>query len=376
MLKSLDLIDYRGFHHYRLAGLSRVNLLVGRNNCGKTSVLEGAYLLATGGDPTVVSEIAWQRGEIILASDSRDRYRGEAYPLISHFFHGHEFGPKSRFSIRSEGAGEITLRIATLPELEKQAGRQALLFDELGQEGLGPTLAVLVEASAEGAAAAFPPLPVTEEGAVAHSRQSRYGRALRGESRVGFPVQFISPDSLQPRSMSEMWNRVLTDGRESEVIDALRILEPTLQNVFFLSGETAFRYAGRAGVLAAFSGSRRRDPLGSHGDGMRRLLALSLALIQSQGGILLIDEVDTGLHYSVMGDMWHLVVRAAIDSDVQVFATTHSLDCVKGLAWLCDNHPQLQSSVSLQKIDLTLGEAVGLDAEQIVMAVSQGMEVR
>jgi len=376
MLKSLELVGYRGFREYSLTALSRVNLLVGRNNCGKSSVLEGAYLLATGGDPAVASEIAWQRGEVIIASDNRERYRGEAYPVISHFFHGHEFGPRSRFTIRSEGGGEITVQIVTLQELSDTAERQALLFEDIGQEGLGPTLAVLVQASAEGAARAFPPLPVTDEGAVTQPRHSRFGRALRGDVKVGLPVEFISPDSLQPRSMSEMWNRVLTDGRESEVIDALRILEPTLQNVFFLSGETAFRYAGRAGVLAAFAGSRRRDPLGSHGDGMRRLLALSLALIRSQGGILLIDEVDTGLHYSVMGDMWHLIVQAAIDSDVQVFATTHSLDCVKGLAWLCDNHPRLGSSVALQKIDSASDEAVGLDAEQIVMAVSQGMEVR
>ena len=109
---------------------------------------------------------------------------------------------------------------------------------------------------------------------------------------------------------------------------------------------------------------------------MRRLLALSLSLIRAESGVLLVDEIDTGLHYSVMGQMWHLVTEAARRANVQVFATTHSHDCVRGLAWLCGSFPDLKNEVSLQKIDPDLEEAVALDAEDIVLALDQGMEVR
>ena len=64
-----------------------------------------------------------------------------------------------------------------------------------------------------------------------------------------------------------------------------------------------------------------------------------------------------------MGDMWRLIVKAALQNGVQVFATTHSFDCVQGLAWLCKHHPDLGSHVSLQKIERDLNEAVTLDAE-------------
>ena len=109
---------------------------------------------------------------------------------------------------------------------------------------------------------------------------------------------------------------------------------------------------------------------------LRRLLALSLSLAQSQNGILLIDEIDTGLHYSIMGDMWLLVGQAAQRYNIQVFATTHSFDCVRGLDWLCRHHPELEKAVSLQKIEHELDEAVSLDAEQIKIAVEQDIEVR
>ena len=92
--------------------------------------------------------------------------------------------------------------------------------------------------------------------------------------------------------------------------------------------------------------------------------------------MLLVDEIDTGLHYSVMGDMWRLVVETALRSDVQVFASTHSLDCLKGLAWLCTTFPRLGREVTVQKIDPQLLESVALDADQIVMAVEHGLEMR
>jgi len=380
MLHSIELDKYRGFDRYRLRDLSRVNLLVGKNNCGKTSILEAVHFLAAGGDPGVLTATAWRRGEIALADARAERHAPEAYPVISHFFHGHEFSPGAYFTVRShDGLADITVRVVTIADLEGErlaSQKQRRLFDEYReQEGLHTAFAVQFAGTSDTAASEPWALPVTENGLVFESPY-RFRRAPKPEQRGAAPVQFISPDSLEPHSMSEMWNRVLTEGRESEVIRALQILEPNLEKVLFLSGESAYRYAGRAGVLLAFKNIPRRDPLGSHGDGMRRLLALSLALIQSQRGVLLIDEIDTGLHYSVMADMWRLLVEAARQSHVQVFATTHSLDCVRGLASLCEDYPDLGAEVSLQKVDCDLQEAVALNAERIVLAVQQGMEVR
>lgn len=109
---------------------------------------------------------------------------------------------------------------------------------------------------------------------------------------------------------------------------------------------------------------------------MRRILALALAVNQVPGGILLIDEVDTGLHYSVMGDLWRSLVEAARQFDIQVFATTHSLDCINGLSWLHRNRPDLAEDVSLQSLDRRLDKAVAYEPDQIQVAVEQQIEVR
>lgn len=109
---------------------------------------------------------------------------------------------------------------------------------------------------------------------------------------------------------------------------------------------------------------------------MRRLLALSLSLAKAGNGFPPIDEIDTGLHFSVMEDVWKLVVTTASESNVQVVATTHSYDCIQGLAALLESTPELASEMSLQKIEPSLPEAVNLDAAQIQVAVRQDVEVR
>lgn len=103
---------------------------------------------------------------------------------------------------------------------------------------------------------------------------------------------------------------------------------------------------------------------------------MALALATTKGGVLLIDEVDTGLHYSILGDVWLLIVEAAKRLNIQVFLTTHSYDCVRALAWLCQTRPDLGPEVSIQKIERKLDRSVSLDAKQIQIAIEQDIEVR
>jgi AAA15 family ATPase/GTPase len=133
---------------------------------------------------------------------------------------------------------------------------------------------------------------------------------------------------------------------------------------------------GRGGVLIGLKGVKRRVPLGSMGEGMRRILALAISLAQAKKGFLLVDEVDTGLHWSVMSRMWELVIRTASDLGVQVFATTHSLDCLRGLKDAVDEHDDLRKHVRVHKVDASLNEAITFTADDLLVAIEQEIEVR
>ena len=91
------------------------------------------------------------------------------------------------------------------------------------------------------------------------------------------------------------------------------------------------RMTGRRAAVKLKS-QEQRVPLRSLGDGALRLFGVALALANSRDGFLLIDEAENGIHYSVQRDYWRMVLQAARKNNVQVFATTHSWDCIAAFA--------------------------------------------
>lgn len=90
----------------------------------------------------------------------------------------------------------------------------------------------------------------------------------------------------------------------------------------------------------------------------------------------MVDEIDTGLHYSVLADMWKLVIETAKRLNVQVFATTHSLDCVHALAWVQEQNPSLASEVTLHRVEKDAPATVVYSMDEIAIAERGQIEVR
>lgn len=368
MLTRVDISNYRGFKSYRMEGLARVNLLLGKNNSGKTALLESVHLLASGGDPTVLANTASGRGEVALGVPKVSRLVD-----VSHFFHGHDIDLGTQFSLRSDNdASEVVVEVVPLQEVDR---------DERLPGGIPmryfPTFGMKITARRGKESTAFRTLYLSENGTLVSDPRLR--PLLQSSSDAGErpPVVLIAPDSLAPLSLGRMWNNILASKQEVDVRKAMQILEPRLEDIVFQATEDILRHtSARAGILVSFTGDARRFPLGSMGDGMRRLLALSISLIHARHGLLLVDEIDTGLHYSVLAEMWKLVVGTAAGNDIQVFATTHSWDCVDGLHLLCKREPHLMEQVAVHKIDRALDHSVPFVGASFVRAVDGGIELR
>ncbi len=136
MIRELTIKKFRGFQHFEMQGLGRVNLLVGSNNSGKTSVLEAVQLLASRGDPGAIWSTTARRGET-LWGEHKQRPSEEAD--VSHLFYGHEIEEGSLFSItggRNSTRERLTVEIRSR-ELDDDS--QAVLFeDENDDEKIGP----------------------------------------------------------------------------------------------------------------------------------------------------------------------------------------------------------------------------------------------
>ena len=123
MIGALRLANYRSFQEYELRGLARVNLLVGPNNCVKTSVLEAVQLLALGGDPLALIESPMRRRESSAEADEEAR-RSTRYPL-RHQFRGHSLALGISLSISSDdGLGRVRIELLGNRPWRRFAGRR------------------------------------------------------------------------------------------------------------------------------------------------------------------------------------------------------------------------------------------------------------
>ena len=117
-------------------------------------------------------------------------------------------------------------------------------------------------------------------------------------------------------------------------------------------------------------------PLKSLGDGAVRLYGMALALANSRGGLLLIDEAENGIHHTLQYDCFKMLLQAARANDVQMLATTHSWDCVRGFAYAAAEFEDGEGMlVRLDRDDRGL-RAVEYSKESLLTAAEQGIEVR
>lgn len=335
-----------------MKGLARVNLLVGENNAGKTALLEAVQLLVSGGDPGVLWQAGRRRGEVAFdAGDERGEEERKELVEIAHVFHGHAWGDGSAIEIEADqGSVKCSVRdpagIEEPPTLEIRSGAS----DTPRRIRLSRQGGMVSE------------MPVFRRGAPSPRPERQ-------------PVLFVGTESLDSRMLSLLWDEILRDALEGDVRDALRVIEPEVESVTMLPG-APFGLGSRAGVVVGIRGQRSRVPLGSLGEGMWRLLSVASALAFTRDGALFVDEIDTGLHYSVMADLWKLTLAQAQASNVQVFATTHSWDCIEGLSQVCRSNPELAARVALQKIDRGLSHSVDFDGEAIVRMVRGDIDPR
>ncbi|VFM94905.1 MAG: AAA domain-containing protein, putative AbiEii toxin, Type IV TA system [Candidatus Kentron sp. G] len=163
----------------------------------------------------------------------------------------------------------------------------------------------------------------------------RRRNAISGQDTDIPKYRFVSARGISDQESSDLWDSISLTDLEDDVIQGLRILEPELVRLTFVkmnSGvEGYYRVRDRI-PLVRQNKSSNPVPLKSLGDGMIRIFHIVLSLVSAKGGILLIDEFENGLHWEVQEKAWRLIFELAEKLDVQVFATTHSRDCVNNFS--------------------------------------------
>jgi hypothetical protein len=349
MFRRLDIENFRGIRKAEISDLSRINLFFGKNNCGKSSVLESIFLITGQSNPVLPVTANAMRGIGKFSEQSMmvDFYGADISNQIHIIADGDERRELTIEMIQSD-SHDVVLRELS-PGQSDTAMRHYGLKSTYKLDGNATQYNSEVVISKDN----------DENGKIGIDK--RYKETLFS--------QFI-PSSYLQDTMTDKLAKIIKNKREGEILEVLRIVEPRLRDIQLVGQE-----------IMADVGLSQRLPINVLGDGIRKILCIILAVYNCANGVLIIDEIDNGLHYSVMKNMWRAVIASAKVYNVQLFVSTHNLDLLKGLSGYLEetdsegDRPLVSAYKLIRKAD---DEIVSLyyDYDNLSYSIQQEIEMR
>ncbi len=298
--------DFRGIHQLSFENLNHVNLIVGDNNCGKTSVLESLLLLRNPKDFSNVMRIARQRDQMMIGN------RVSSYENFVNLF------PPT--------AEESSIGIQALCKDEEvriliAGSKQQIMVENKGRHDDAETAITETEAF---------------RGNIHYTVGSVKGKteidinAVSGVDGMEIDrdrylnMTYLAPlDHVRSMVISEI---VRNDQYKDICIHALQLFDEDIVDLLILRNNSTNRPVEyikhrKLGIM----------PVSTYGDGIKKVLLLANAIAKTTGGVLLIDEVETAIHAKYYDEIFSFLVRAAMSYQVQLFITTHNLETVDAL---------------------------------------------
>ena len=331
-INSLNIEGFRAFRSLKIPALGQINLITGKNNTGKSSLLECLRILTNDANPSTIRSILTYREEY---EDKRDNKFTDSEHL-------------SQFSTLFSGFPEISQDPESIPNpiviSANQSPHNMKLSVHIGWASFRPDsdgnmrlelaenarldelelgLVPILNVETNGRSKLYP----LESFSRIYFRDSfRDEPHIVRSSKARIPCIFVGPSVRERTSIwGSLWDRIALSKAEKHVIEALRLIEPKISAVSMVGDKsTRTRMA-----IVRSDNIGRPVPLRTFGDGLSRLFGIVLSLVNASGGLLLIEEFENGIHHSIQAEAWRMIFRLARRLEIQVFATTHSWDAIE-----------------------------------------------
>jgi AAA15 family ATPase/GTPase len=377
MLKSLIIKNFRSLEDFQVEKLGRVNLIVGKNNSGKSSVLEALRIFAGNAHQELLEKIAQGHDEQCffekgIISDSEvslpyeDLFTGREFPIeekpiiigeqdnLQALKIFHVYGHEREYNVTDNETGnqEIIKKLEWVTSLPSQILGEGLLIKKNGE---ATTLDFNI---------------ISPE----FRRFVSIGQRL--------PCSYIPTQLVPSNELANDWDSIALTDKEETVMQAIKIIEPEISDITFVNDLSSIdRKSIRRVAKIKIKNSLRPVPLSSLGDGMARILQIALKAVTAKGGFLLVDEFENGLHYSIQEKVWSFLFDLSKTLDIQIFATTHSWDCIESFAKVAIEKQDVDGLLfrvgrSVRKSDSGRVIATVFEKEQLFSITQSDVEVR
>jgi|CXWL01.1.fsa_nt_gi hypothetical protein len=311
MIRTIDLKNFRGIQHARIEGAKRINVLVGPNGTGKTALLEGIFL-AAGNTPENLLKMKQFRGRdpgmvvdprSIGAALWADTFRDPIYGKASIELTGDD-APFTRSVAITRTDHPSTIVVSSSPSSEAT---------DIGMTFTWKSL--------DGSWTSSP-------------KMTQQGLMVEPVAPASFGAHYMPARlNISEAETAMAFSRLNVDGKAGAFIDAFRAQFPWLD-------EVGVEAPSGSPALYAKMASGRKLPLTMISGGVSHLAGMMLRLAANPRCVLLIDEIENGFYYENYGSIWRALYNLAVCNDAQIFATSHSLECLQALSSALHDAPE------------------------------------
>jgi AAA15 family ATPase/GTPase len=307
--------NFRCFKELEVNDLKRVNLIGGKNNTGKTSLLEALLLYF----------YPLPRAAISLKQNRKESHRTTPKSSINEWnslFYNQN--TENNIFIRGcfEHLNEQTIKISVTQSVQLQ------LFEE--EEEFGNNIRS--------------PIPIVE---LKIAKKIKEGESIKYSSNYSdrhssnyrdnyssipfIPSSFISSFNYSIK-LAKQYDKIDYEGKSEEVLKILKTIDPSIE------GLRTYSFAEPT-LYIQTKIQPKGLPISLFGDAVYRVTAIILEILDKKHKVLFIDEIENGIHYTSQKSFWEGLFRLSEELDTLIFATTHSLEMIKAFAEAGKNFP-------------------------------------
>lgn len=329
IFNDLTIRGFRRFPEVNLSDLRQINIIVGINNSGKTSILEAISIFCNPLDPFRWLEVSQRRlslGRTLISRPDLESIKWifQKQENLSDYYGQIEIEasgnvPRQKLEAKlSEIYGSPIKESLSNPSEEDNGN--LISESEYSREGLE------LQIVAQNTLFQLDLVNPEDDGITTETFQFWEDERFIQKKRANYAINSTIISPAYSDSQSTRFTKIILEDKtnKEEILDLIRLFDPEITDILILSPK-------KAGILYLDHQKLGLTPLYAFGDGLKRTLAIILALHSAKNGVLLIDEIETSIHVSALNQVFSWLVAACLAKEVQLFVTTHSLEAVDAI---------------------------------------------
>ncbi|CAH0539807.1 AAA family ATPase [Vibrio marisflavi] len=359
MIESIYLDNYKKFVDFELNNLKTINVISGSNNTGKTSILEALFFLCDRLSPDNMLRQYTIRNVKSYTINSQ----GQMWQMI---FNDYDLTKKITIKITDSNGNE---EVATYNHLDK-ANNEIISIQNQSVNSSN-----IVSTSSADISSLHSEFEINKKKCgdtyfyIRDNKLALSHKDLKLSDLTKVAIFVNSTSNATNKEDMDRLGKLIVNRRIEDIIASLQIIEPKLKSINIIP-------EANMPTVYCDTGLSRQYPLYHMGEGISKFLSILISICSVQNGLVCIDELENGIHYSLFPKVWGIIDKLAKDNNNQIFVTTHNHDLLKGLNTFCQESKD--SSVEFIRIDETKSGLVAknYDSEMLSAAMDRQWEIR